>query len=376
MPQYEELSKILAGLRFTESGGSYAGNYAKRAFYNGEEYVGAYGIPRSQWGPWSTFAGLRDAPILAPAAQDRVAASVLQAYYQRYGSWDMALAAWYMGPAEANKLLDAGGIPALETLSKVASQYISTATSAAKVVPIQYLKQIAPDAFAQLTASVSSWIMPVAGQSQWSRGSFMDKHTKHSGSHHAIDIYAKEGTPIVAPVAGTILNSGTGGRGGNWVQIKGNDGVVYYFAHMAAPTVAEKGSVVRPGFHIGYVGNTGSARGTSPHLHLTMKVNGRPINPSQFLEGSAALEWNERGTAQPVFAEQDLEQPYTQQGAMMTRWIQGLSDTVAAGGKRKLPPREPISTTDLRQKMAAAEQRDREPSELDDKEAQRQARMQ
>jgi len=374
--QHEDLSRILAGIRFTESGGNWSGNYTQRIWANGQEFFGAYGIPRSMWSPFSTFAGLKNAPMESIAAQDKTVASVLTAYHERYGSWDMALVAWFMGPAEANKLMDMGGIAALAQLSPETSNYLSAVTGSAKEVPLQYLKTIAPDAFAQLAGGRSSWIMPVAGQSQWSRGSYMAQHTKHSGSHYAIDIYANEGTPVVSPVAGKVVGVGSGGRGGNWIRVLGNDGVTYYFAHLAAPAVAAKNSVVRPGFHLGYVGRTGSASGTSPHLHFSMRVGNRPINPSQFLEGSAALEWNERATAlDPRLSLSEMDETLTPQAGMLTGWVQELSDTVASGRDRELPDLNPMSSTELRQAMAAAERRDKEQqrenreeqTELDDK---------
>lgn len=331
-PEFEDLARILAAIRFTESKGNYAGDYSGRQFVNGEEYIGAYSIPRSQWQPWSTFAGLRGAPAESSEAQDKTAASVLMAYYNHYGSWDMAITAWFAGPENTNAVIGAGGIAALEQYMPEAAQYLSAVTSSSDKVPSQFLKPIEPSMFALQTAKGNGWVMPVAGESEWSRGSFMDKHTKHSGSHHAIDVYAQEGTPIVAPVAGKVTSSGSGGRGGNWVRMLGNDGVEYYFAHMAAETVAAKGSVVRPGFHLGYVGDTGSAKGTKHHLHFSMKKDGRAINPSQFLESGNALSWNEQTSAlDPRAGEIGYEEPYTSQGAMMTGWLQGLSSQMAEG---------------------------------------------
>ena len=334
---YTELAQILAGIRFTESGGNYAGNYGKRMFREGEEYIGAYGLPRSQWTPWSTFAGLKNAPIGSPEAQDRVAASVLTAYKERYGSWDLAIVAWFAGPEQANKLAAQGGIPGLEQYSPETAKYLDSVVSSSKAVPAEFLKTIRPDSFALSKIGTANWVMPVAGESKWSRGSYMDKHTKHDGSHHAIDVYAAEGTPIVSPVAGKVIATGSGGRGGNWARILGNDGVTYYFAHMAAEARVAKGQPVRPGIHIGYVGDTGSAKGTSPHLHFSMRKGNQPINPSQFLEGAAAYEWNQTAQALGVNTA-TIETPRVAQGAMMTSWLQGLSAKMA-GGNPVLPER-------------------------------------
>jgi hypothetical protein len=46
------------------------------------------------------------------------------------------------------------------------------------------------------------------------------------------------------------------------------------------------GAQIGAGGHIGFVGNTGSASSTSPHLHFSVKEGGRAINPKSYLDGS------------------------------------------------------------------------------------------
>lgn len=116
------------------------------------------------------------------------------------------------------------------------------------------------------------YIFPVAGCS-----------VNYARAHHdyaATDILAKKGCKFVSPVNGVIdevnrkdLWSGKtnlgADRGGLYVSIIGEDGVRYYGSHLTS-IVAEiqPGVVVTAGQLLGKVGATGSARGTSPHLHF------------------------------------------------------------------------------------------------------------
>lgn len=136
----------------------------------------------------------------------------------------------------------------------------------------------------------STWIMPVQNYDEWNRGSFMyDDPRDHV--HDGVDIYASMGAGIYSPVGGTILATGTTGAGGNWVQVRGDDGYVYYFAHMQYPTHLEAGSRVEAGTQLGMVGTSGNAAGTSPHLHFSMKtLSGDIVDPRDLLEMGMTLE--------------------------------------------------------------------------------------
>jgi murein DD-endopeptidase MepM/ murein hydrolase activator NlpD len=332
------LSSILAGVR-TAEGGSLQGQYNKRSWYNGEEYYGAYGIPKSKWGPWSNFAGVRNAPIGSQSAQDRVAATVLAEYYNQYGNWDLAIIAWFAGPEQTNKLIEGGGLGALGQRSPETEKYLQTVMQGvveADQNP-QYTKSIDARNL-NLTKPGSGWVNPVAGDSEWSRGSYMPSTNNHRGrTHGAIDVYAKEGTPIVSPVGGKIIGTKQGKLGGNTVRIMGDDGITYYFAHMASATTVTNGQRVNAGYHVGYVGNTGSAKTTSPHLHMSMKYGGKVVNPATYLEQASAFGYNDRAiNAERAVA--SLENPSnTPNQSMMTGWLQGLSNGMA-GGTPELPP--------------------------------------
>jgi murein DD-endopeptidase MepM/ murein hydrolase activator NlpD len=110
-----------------------------------------------------------------------------------------------------------------------------------------------------------------------------DCAVNYARAHHdyaATDILAKKGCKFVSPVNGVIdevnrtdLWSGKTNlgidRGGLYVSIIGEDGVRYYGSHLTSiVTSIQPGVVVKAGQLLGKVGATGSARGTSPHLHF------------------------------------------------------------------------------------------------------------
>ena len=90
-----------------------------------------------------------------------------------------------------------------------------------------------------------------------------------------------------AVVNGVIEQKGVNPLGGNklWVRSPG-DNWSYYYAHLAgyAPGIAN-GTRVKKGQVIGYVGNTGNARTTPPHLHFETHVpSGAAANPYPILK--------------------------------------------------------------------------------------------
>ncbi len=87
-------------------------------------------------------------------------------------------------------------------------------------------------------------------------------------SHAGVDIFARRGTPVRSATHGIIASIRDSGLGGKQVWVLGPGNERYYHAHLDgwAPQLHE-GQSVLPGDLLGYVGTTGNARGTPPHLH-------------------------------------------------------------------------------------------------------------
>ncbi|TAA08091.1 M23 family metallopeptidase [Pseudoxanthomonas winnipegensis] len=87
-------------------------------------------------------------------------------------------------------------------------------------------------------------------------------------THAGVDIFAARGTPVRSATPGVIVSIRDGGLGGRQVWVLGPGRERYYYAHLDdwAPGLCEGRSVL-PGDLLGFVGTTGNARGTPPHLH-------------------------------------------------------------------------------------------------------------
>lgn len=106
---------------------------------------------------------------------------------------------------------------------------------------------------------------------------FADQFDPRTGGHHGTDIFAPEGTPLVAVVDGQA-RAASEGKGGLVVYLKGSDGADYYYAHLSDlegmfPRAVKAGDV------IGYVGTTGNAQGRPPHLHFQISRDGDVTDP-------------------------------------------------------------------------------------------------
>jgi len=103
-------------------------------------------------------------------------------------------------------------------------------------------------------------------------------------THEGQDIFAAKGTPILSATSGYVYNIGENNLGGQTVSVIGRGGRVYYYAHLDsyAPQLKE-GDWVTTRTVLGYVGTTGNAQGTPPHLHFGIYATGGAINPLPLL---------------------------------------------------------------------------------------------
>ena len=108
-------------------------------------------------------------------------------------------------------------------------------------------------------------------------------------SHEGQDIFAPKGTPILSATNGYIYKIGQNNLGGQTVSVISAGGRVYYYAHLDryAPNI-EVGDVVTTRTVLGYVGTTGNAVGTPPHLHFGVYTTTGAINPLPLLTDRTA----------------------------------------------------------------------------------------
>lgn len=102
-------------------------------------------------------------------------------------------------------------------------------------------------------------------------------------SHEGIDIFADRGTPIQATTQGIVRRVGHNNLGGRVVVIVGPGGAGHYYAHLEDYADIEPNDWVDVGDTIGYVGDSGNAKGTPPHVHYGIYINGQAVNPYPLL---------------------------------------------------------------------------------------------
>lgn len=108
-------------------------------------------------------------------------------------------------------------------------------------------------------------------------------------THQGVDIFAKRGTPIVSATRGIVVSVRDGGLGGKQVWVLGPGRERHYYAHLddwAADL--STGQVVQPGDVLGYVGTTGNAQGTPPHLHYGIYGTQGAYDPLPLFKARAA----------------------------------------------------------------------------------------
>lgn len=107
--------------------------------------------------------------------------------------------------------------------------------------------------------------------------------------HEGQDIFAPKGTPVLSATSGFVYNIGENNLGGQTVSVIGAGGRVYYYAHLDAYAPGlQIGDRVTPRTVLGFVGTTGNAQGTPPHLHFGIYTGSGAINPLPLLTDRSA----------------------------------------------------------------------------------------
>jgi hypothetical protein len=102
--------------------------------------------------------------------------------------------------------------------------------------------------------------------------------------HEGQDIFAPKGTPVLSATTGYVVKIGEDNLGGHTVSVVGDGGRKYYYAHLDAyASHLEVGDYVTRNTVLGYVGTTGNADGTPPHLHFGIYASDGAIDPLPLL---------------------------------------------------------------------------------------------
>jgi len=178
-------------------------------------------------------------------------------------------------PADAPSAATAGTTPA--GVPVPADPAASSATSDAEYLRLRHI------------------LVPVAGADMSKVEDTFNDGRDGDRIHHAIDILAPRGTPILSADDGKILRMSTNALGGISMYTVDTDArLVYYYAHMDHYNDAmSPGRTIVKGDTLGFVGTTGNAPKDTPHLHFQVMRwpadgkywNGEPIDPFEALGG-------------------------------------------------------------------------------------------
>lgn len=122
---------------------------------------------------------------------------------------------------------------------------------------------------------------PINGAITSRYGKRKDPLNKKSAFHTGVDLRGKRGQKIKATADGIVKKAFRNGGHGNYVMLDHGNGYTTSYSHMQKYLV-QRGDRVKRGQVIGLVGSTG--RSTGPHLHYEVALDGKTINPYNFMK--------------------------------------------------------------------------------------------
>ena len=154
----------------------------------------------------------------------------------------------------------------------VLAQLLLVPPLAAVLVPLWYFEyraSLVRESLVYYFQPPSQVLVPVVGvRPDALSGSFGAPRSEHR-LHQGIDIFAPRGTAVVAAATGRVVRIGWDRLGGNVVWMAGAGARLYYYAHLDSYREdLSVGETIRAGGVLGYVGTTGNALHTPPHLHF------------------------------------------------------------------------------------------------------------
>jgi murein DD-endopeptidase MepM/ murein hydrolase activator NlpD len=133
--------------------------------------------------------------------------------------------------------------------------------------PEEIVKPVPEGVTARLSAG--GYVFPIFGPASFGDSFGAPRGAYVSGWHHGEDIFSAEGTPLLAVADGTIFSVGWNQYGGWRLWLRDDLGNQFYYAHLSAYSpLAVDGTRVQAGDVIGFMGRTGDAEHSPPHLHF------------------------------------------------------------------------------------------------------------
>ena len=147
-----------------------------------------------------------------------------------------------------------------------------------EVLKQEVLMEAVPKIVERGTKIPPTYIKPLYGGTLTS--TFGYRTFRGGENHFGVDWACPTGTTIYASSGGTVTRAGWSSSYGYCVYIKHPDGLETRYAHNSRLLVSV-GQTVNQGQAISYSGNTGDSSG--PHLHFEIRVNGKPVNPFNYV---------------------------------------------------------------------------------------------
>ena len=201
-----------------------------------------------------------------------------------------------------------------------------------------------PGALARLLAP-----FPVAGRAHYSSDFGAPRTVPYAHDHEGTDVFAARGTPVIASADGVVTRvTEDSAIAGTSLRLTTAGGTYFFYAHLdSLVSGLRNGAVVEKGDVLGFVGTTGNAAGTSPHLHYEIHpLGGAAVDPvpylDQWLADAAAAAVSMRGTS-PL----SLALPVPSGRAPRASAVPGLARSADESAMSELPRLEPIAYSAL-----------------------------
>jgi len=207
----------------------------------------------------------------------------------------------------------------------------------------------------------SHYVFPIDGGASYSDTYGAGRNDIYDGWHHGDDLFAPLGTPVVAVARGTLSLVGWNSLGGWRVWLTDRKGNSFYYAHLAgyARWILTQHHV-RAGQVIGFLGRTGDAFTTPPHLHFEIHPR-QPafvklgydgaVNPTTYLQKWKVEHVQARYIPQPAKLKAPVGAPQQEAGVvwhelLVARHLLGLTTapaSAAAAAEARRPFPHPLS---------------------------------